>query len=634
MYCEKCGNLMSANMRFCPKCGAPAKRMGMGGYGGTGGNRGTGGNGGAGGIGGAGISGLAEGFKKALNFIFDKDDSDMLDEQDKKLIGLAMKVVRITAILCGVLLVSMLVLRIVDTAMRKTAGNGGKEVVSREVQPDSTLPSIPEIDVDKIIEEVFENSDLEEILNPIFRTVPFDSEDVIGKDYHIVEEELRDAGFLNFEYEAYNDLSSNEYYDEDCLEKISIGGKDCFSEGDKFNVGSKVTLGYHSIKKLLAPVASEDIKDIQPQDVAVLFEVAGFTNITLDTVYDLDPDGSTDYECEVIADGITGFNTDTEIAYDGEIVVIGHYPYEKHVVNITIDFVNNLFFNRYDVNVLLDDVKKQTLRHGESKTIELSVADGAHEIRFEKKDSDSVYGYETLPVDSDVDVAYKITCLFDEITVETIYEDHHQDIPEGKIKIPETKSFYLRKDYREVAGLFEEMGFVNIKTEPIYNVYRESGDIDNVCEISIGDEDEFSRGSIFDETAQVVITYRRWYDEDPDYVDKNKGNTEPEENEGVFEYACIREGSEYDIYYLFDVDDHRVVTFSTQDTKALEGTFSGLPVEFIITFGDGYKEVAMFLGKNVLLMDSFGIPWNYKQVDVQKAEAVFNKNIKSTYTVE
>lgn len=118
-------------------------------------------------------------------------------------------------------------------------------------------------------------------------------------------------------------------------------------------------------------------------------------------------------------------------------------------------------------------------------------------------------------------------------------------------------------------------------------------------------------------------------------TNKNNTNKKPSTAGAIYEYACKRECGNYDMYYLFDTDAKKVVTFTTDDVSALEGTFSGTTsTGFDISYSSDWSERIDFFGSQVTLYDNDGFTWEFERVSADKAEEIFNKQIKSTYTVD
>lgn len=87
-------------------------------------------------------------------------------------------------------------------------------------------------------------------------------------------------------------------------------------------------------------------------------------------------------------------------------------------VTIHIKFVPNLIFSKYDVDLYIDEVKQETLKHGEDADFEFKLLSGEHTIMFANHDDSSVSGSMSFNVIDDIETAYKISCHYDGVDVE------------------------------------------------------------------------------------------------------------------------------------------------------------------------------------------------------------------------
>lgn len=206
----------------------------------------------------------------------------------------------------------------------------------------------------------------------------------------------------------------------------------------------------------------------------------------------------------------TNFTTEAEIPVlkpsEAENTT-SYHTYRKCNVKIAVEFVPNIFFNKYGVDVLIDEVIEGTMVHGEADVFAITVDPGEHSIRFENEESSSVKGEMVLYIDCDMEVGYKISCYGDRIDVETLYIDRFNEIPENKVKIDVDASAYKYKNYLDVESTLRNLGFTNIKYNILYDIvfgWTEIGEVDNV---SIDGTKDFKRGEIFNVNDEVVITY-------------------------------------------------------------------------------------------------------------------------------
>ena len=121
-------------------------------------------------------------------------------------------------------------------------------------------------------------------------TLKNSSESFIGSHYESVIAELERSGFVNIEKNEIADLKSSDSVADGSVTEVSINGETSFAEKSKFEKEAKVIVTYRSIPKA-TPSLSED--DLNTKEVDVLIEALtkdGFSNITYEELYDLDPE--------------------------------------------------------------------------------------------------------------------------------------------------------------------------------------------------------------------------------------------------------------------------------------------------------------------------------------------------------
>lgn len=81
---------------------------------------------------------------------------------------------------------------------------------------------------------------------------------------------------------------------------------------------------------------------------------------------------------------------------------------------------------------------------------------------------------------------------------------------------------YEDKDYQDVKAALEQLGFTNIKTEPVYDIVWGITKSGSVKSVSIGGNSSFLTGTVFPNNAEVIITYHLSVDDDPSYINLTK----------------------------------------------------------------------------------------------------------------
>lgn len=396
-----------------------------------------------------------------------------------------------------------------------------------------------------------------------------------------------------------------------------------------------------------APYGAAECLEQDYTTIQAAFYAAGFTNIEAEKVEDLqaaDVDKVNTIDA-ISVDGKTDFTKEQVFQSDDE-VHIRYHGYAKCNVKIHVDFVPNLIFSKYDVNLLLNGIEEGTLTHGEDQDFELSIDPGEYTLTFESAESSSVKGEVTLTVDCDVEASYKIACSSDKVSVETLYVDRLTELADGEVKLDVAASEYKHKNYEDVAAALKTLGFTNIKYEVLYDIVLGWTDDGEVESVSIADKTDFNRGDVFPADAEIVITYHMPEDDDPNkttetipaeddnspvFYSTNDYETAKQGNSGVFSYKST--GGSYDIYWIIDFDEGYVYWFtdgngdSTCDRLKIDsGTLND---KVIITYHDGSDEWSYSLHfkyvdhpETLIMVDNDGFDYKYATTDLNNAISI------------
>lgn len=396
-----------------------------------------------------------------------------------------------------------------------------------------------------------------------------------------------------------------------------------------------------------APYGAAECLEQDYTTIQAAFYAAGFTNIEAEKVEDLQ---ATDVDKVNTIDAIsvggkTDFTKEQEFQSDDE-VLIRYHGYAKCNVKIHVDFVPNLIFSKYDVNLLLNGIEEGTLTHGEDQDFEFSIDPGEYTLTFERAESSSVKGEVTLTVDCDIEASYKIACSSDKVSVETLYVDRLTELADGEVKLDVAASEYKHKNYEDVAAALKMLGFTNIKYEVLYDIVLGWTDDGEVESVSIADKTDFNRGDVFPADAEIVITYHMPEDDDPNkttetipaeddnrpvFYSTNDYETAKQGNSGVFSYKST--GGSYDIYWIIDFDEGYVYWFtdgngdSTCDRLKIDsGTLND---KVIITYHDGSDEWSYSLHfkyvdhpETLIMVDNDGFDYKYATTDLNNAISI------------
>lgn len=134
------------------------------------------------------------------------------------------------------------------------------------------------------------------------------------------------AGFTNVQVTALNDLLSADMDMENIVESVSVGGKEDFSKEDAYMSDTEIHIAYHSAKKAVLPLSSDDIHSDDYNSIVKRFKDAGFTNVQTEKIDDLITgwlvsDGETE---KVTIDGSSEFVTGESYIADVEIIISYH----------------------------------------------------------------------------------------------------------------------------------------------------------------------------------------------------------------------------------------------------------------------------------------------------------------------
>ena len=262
-------------------------------------------------------------------------------------------------------------------------------------------------------------------------------------NFEPVVSELRAAGFSNIQAVGMGDLTSLSTIEDGSVSEVSIDGNYSFDATTAFPIDAEVVVTYHSIPKAKVPISAKNRNEVDCDTLVAMFLDAGFINVTAEEVIDLDPDTTKEaFKNEVTIGVETQFLEGNEFPFDAEVSIVCHKPFVKHKVEIRVDFIPNLLFNKYDVTVLVDGTSQYTLDHGEDYEFELSLKEGTHTIAFQKDGDPSVAGKLTLDVKQGITASCKILCFSDEISAEKEYVKELKELDENGVAYSGDLAFY------------------------------------------------------------------------------------------------------------------------------------------------------------------------------------------------
>ena len=187
---------------------------------------------------------------------------------------------------------------------------------------------------------------------------------------------------------------------------------------------------------------------------------------------------------------------------------------EGKTVNITIDCEENLILSRYGLSVWMDGKLVGSVGHGKSETFKCELNAGNHTLIVTKNNDNTVEGRETITITDNANFEYRVHCHSNRVDIEQTHYENMRPLKENEIKMSANASEYYGKNYNEIVTTLENLGFTNISTEAIYDLWSDTfkGEVKSV---SIGGNSDFKRGDILTKDSPVVIVYRMPESEDP-----------------------------------------------------------------------------------------------------------------------
>lgn len=102
----------------------------------------------------------------------------------------------------------------------------------------------------------------------------------------------------------------------------------------------------------------------------------------------------------------------------------------EYKISLEVNCIENLMFSTYDVEVYVDDISQDVLKHGTSATFEVTLNRGEHTVRFVSTEDETVEGKVSFEVIQDDSLQFTIYCTASEIEVQNsndTSEPHSQE---------------------------------------------------------------------------------------------------------------------------------------------------------------------------------------------------------------
>lgn len=191
----------------------------------------------------------------------------------------------------------------------------------------------------------------------------------------------------------------------------------------------------------------------------------------------------------------------SEAAEPEEEVVIPVYQ-----LYLDVEFESNFMFDKYDVDVYVDDTKLGNIPHGEYFTALTEVKEGPHTVRFVHEVKDEVSGSKDIDVTGDMTFKCRIKGHSDEVEITDL------DLIEGIVGNAIKSDNYIGKALDKVIAELKDLGFVNVDYKPL-------DEDDSIWDTSnwMIMEQNIEPGIELDKTTEIVLKCRKIQD----YLNEN-----------------------------------------------------------------------------------------------------------------
>ena len=278
---------------------------------------------------------------------------------------------------------------------------------------------------------------------------------------------------------------------------------------------------------IFPPYAAADCIGQSCDTVKNAFSTAGFTEVHTVEINDL-PYSESDKNNTIESISIGGKNSFSKALRfnSSDVVEIRYHTYKKFSVNIDVNFVPNLFFDKYGIALYFNEEKVGELAHGEDKSFSLKAKPGTYALVFRKKGDTSCTGSLELDIKGDVNAAVQISCQSDSILVKPLYIEKLGEVQEGEIMMPQAASSYRNLNYLDVQKSLKDLGFSNVSTEAFYDIYFGWTDTGAVESVTIDGNNSFNRGDVFNSDSNIIIAYHMLYSDDPSRIKVEKDTSD------------------------------------------------------------------------------------------------------------
>ena len=161
---------------------------------------------------------------------------------------------------------------------------------------------------------------------------------------------------------------------------------------------------------------------------------------------------------------------------------------------LDIAFDSNLFFDRYDVEVYVDETRAGSIKHGDAFSVLLTVKEGKHTVYFYKQNEHSVKGSQNIDLKDDA--TFRCTIKTHGSSIDIKDYEMLETIEGAAIKVPDVKGKVLQ----EAIDTLEDLGFKQID----YETDNDSSVWDRNNWIVV--KQNITTGSEIDKNTKILLT--------------------------------------------------------------------------------------------------------------------------------
>lgn len=327
--------------------------------------------------------------------------------------------------------------------------------------------------------------------------IPASYDSFTEMDYLAACKEFLTAGFTNITLIPKYDVRFYEGSKSGVVQSISVNGESTFLKGVWLPYDTEVRIAYRT----------KDLKYIGEdyQEISKMLTTMGFSNIELMPLNDLGIN-----ELKKAGQVVSVLIGDTELGEAEELNLLSHIVIQYHSeqqadsnqVKITTASKDLTGENYEEVVATLKAM-------GFTRVRAVALEDLSNEIIHKNGDVSevSIGGATKFSVGEIFDKSAEIIVSYHSLKPKPT-PTPEPEAEKGQVKITAAPKDLKGKDYQEVLTMLQEMGFTNIKTNPLGDLKKGwLHDDGEVKEVLIAGSAKFSVNDLFDQDVDVIISY-------------------------------------------------------------------------------------------------------------------------------